>query len=93
MLYSKYLKNKNTKTWEKYRIRRNLVNKLKKTSENTYFQERCLGGSKSSDFWSTMKSYFSKTSCSSNNKIILQEGENIVSDNQGVAEVFNGDFL
>jgi hypothetical protein len=40
-----------------------------------------------------MKSYFSKTSCSSNNKIILQEGENIVSDNQGVTEVFNEFFV
>jgi hypothetical protein len=40
-----------------------------------------------------MKPYFSKKSCSSNNKIILQEGENIVSDNQEVAEVFNEFFV
>ena len=30
MLYTKYLKNKNSKNWEKYRIKRNLVNKMKK---------------------------------------------------------------
>jgi hypothetical protein len=40
-----------------------------------------------------MKPYFSKKSCSSNNNIILQEGENIVSDNQEVAEVFNEFFV
>ena len=32
MYYSKFLKNKNSKTWEKYRITRNLVNKPKRKS-------------------------------------------------------------
>ena len=60
MYYSKYLKNKNSKTWEQYRIRRNLVNKLKHKSENKYFQERCTGGCKQKDFWQTIKPYFKK---------------------------------
>ena len=62
MYYSKYLKNKNSKTWEQYRIRRNLVNKLKHKSENKYFQERCTGGCKQKDFWQTIKPYFLKKS-------------------------------
>ena len=70
-----------------------MVNKLKRKSENNYFQERCVGGSKSGDFWSTMKPYFSKKSYSSNNKIILQEGDTIISDNQEVSEVFNEYFV
>ena len=32
MFYTKYTKNKNAKTWEEYRKKRNLVNKLKKKS-------------------------------------------------------------
>ena len=50
MFYNKYLKNKNSKTWDEYRKRRNLVNKLKKKSLNNYFQERCIDGCKSTDF-------------------------------------------
>jgi S-adenosylmethionine synthetase len=34
MYYSKFLKDKSSKNWEQYRLRRNLVNKLKKKSEN-----------------------------------------------------------
>jgi alpha-galactosidase/6-phospho-beta-glucosidase family protein len=41
MYYSKFLKDKSSKNWEQYRLRRNLVNKLKRKSENNYFQERC----------------------------------------------------
>ena len=50
MMYHKYLKNKNSKTWNKYRIARNAVTSLKKKSLNKYFQERCIGGCKTSDF-------------------------------------------
>jgi hypothetical protein len=32
MLYSHFTKNKNVKTWDKYRRQRNLATKLKKTS-------------------------------------------------------------
>jgi hypothetical protein len=39
MFYSQYTKNRNIKTWEKFRKQRNLVTKLK-----TYFLERCTGG-------------------------------------------------
>ena len=60
MYYSKFVKNKNPKTWEQYRVRRNYVNKLKRKSENKYFLERCTGGCKQKDFWQTIKPYFSK---------------------------------
>jgi hypothetical protein len=46
MYYSKFLKDKSSKNWEQYRLRRNLVNKLKRKSENNYFQKRCTGGCK-----------------------------------------------
>ena len=69
-----------------YRLRRNLVNKLKRKSENNYFQERCTGGCKQIEFWKTMKPYFSKKSKS---KIILQDNDKIVTKNVDVAEAFN----
>jgi hypothetical protein len=58
MLYSHLTKNKNVKTWDKYRRQRNLATKLKKKSMKNYFLERCTGGCKNSNFWSTMKPFF-----------------------------------
>ena len=43
-------KKKCSKTWEKYRKQINYINKLKKKSVNNYFQERCVGSSKSDTF-------------------------------------------
>jgi predicted CoA-binding protein len=51
MYYSKFLKDKSSKNWEQYRLRRNLVNKLKRKSENNYFQERCTGGCKQTELF------------------------------------------
>jgi hypothetical protein len=60
MFYSQYTKNRNTKTWEKFRKQRNLVTKLKKNSMKTYFLEHFTGGAKNVNFWKTVKPFFSK---------------------------------
>jgi hypothetical protein len=60
MLYTQYTKQRNAKTWEKFRQQRNLVTKLKKKSMAYYFLERCSGGSKTCNFWTTIKPFFSK---------------------------------
>jgi hypothetical protein len=73
MLCSNYTKQRNGRTWKKYRKQRNLVNKLKKNSTKNYFLERCSGGAKSCDFWKTMKPFFSKKSNSGEQKIIQNE--------------------
>jgi hypothetical protein len=59
------------------------------TDENNYFQERCTGGCKQTEFWKTMKPYFSKKSCGTQSKIILQDNDKIVTKNVEVAEGFN----
>ena len=74
-------------------IYENLLNKLKRKSENNYFQERCTGGCKQTEFWKTMKPYFSKKSCGTQSKIILQDNDKIVTKNVDVAEVFNKLFV
>ena len=60
MLYSQYTKNRSDKNWEKFRKQRNLVTKIKRKSIKVYFLERCSGGSKSCDFWKTIKPFFPK---------------------------------
>ena len=53
-----FLMQKTNKNWEAYKKHRNFVNKLKKKSVQKYFNERCAGGPKSSDFWPTMKPFY-----------------------------------
>jgi hypothetical protein len=71
MLYTQYTKQRNAKTWEKFRQQRNLVTKLKKKSMKNYFLERCSGGAKTCNFWTTVKPFFSKKCNSGEQKIIL----------------------
>ena len=92
MLHNKYRKYKCNKTWEDYRVQRNLVNKIKRKSMSTYFLERCAGGSKSSDFCKAIKPYMSNKAISKNNKIILNENGNLGTETENVTEIFNDFF-
>ena len=93
MLYSKYVSNRNGKTWEKYRVQRNYVEKLKRKSTSNYFLERCTGGHKADKFWPTIKPFLSKKGNSSSGKIILEENGSILSDSKKVCETFNSFYV
>ena len=80
------------KTWELYSQQRNHVTKLTKKSENVYFSERCIGGSKSTDFWTTIKPYFSKKAADNKCKIVLNEEGTLVTETSKVSEIFNEIF-
>ena len=60
MLRNRFKNTKSPGDWELYRVQRNHVNKIKRTSVRTYFYERCGGGPRSKDFWPTIKPFLSK---------------------------------
>ena len=93
MLFNKYTKCRNSRNWEAFRTQRNLVTKICRKSIKTYFFERCAGGPKSKEFWPTIKPFLSKCSSKSNNKIILSEGDKIITDQNEVANIFNDHFV
>jgi hypothetical protein len=93
MLNNKFLKYRNNTNWEAFRKQRNLVTKIKRSSIKVYCYERCAGGPKSKDFWSTIKPFLSKGTTSNANTIILQEGNNMVTDQTEVAEIFNDYYV
>ena len=93
MLHNKYLKHRSNKNWEKYRLQRNLVNKIKKNSIKQYFFERCTGGPKSNSFWPTIKPFLSNKGNVNNNEIILEENNKIINDQEEVATTFNNFFI
>jgi hypothetical protein len=51
-----------------------------------------VGGAKTADFWDTVKPYLSNKNKTAMSKIILNENENIISENENVAEIFNNFF-
>jgi hypothetical protein len=83
-LYNKY---------NNYRQQRNLVTKIKKNSIQTYFFERCIGGPKSKDCWPTIKPFITKKGSHFTKNIILCEKDEIINDQNMVAECFNDFFI
>jgi hypothetical protein len=71
----------------------NYVAKLKKQSINNYFIENCTGGPKSKDFWLTVKPFFTNKGCSNQKDVILQENNNIITNQEEICEVFNNFFV
>ena len=86
MLKRKYDKVNNKKNWDKYRLQRNLVTKLRKNSINIYLQNK-FGNSK--EFWDTVKPLISRKLSSKNDSIILMKDDEIFSHPEVVASVFN----
>ena len=68
---------------------KNLINKTKKKYVSTYFQERCVGGTKSDNFRKTIKSNISKKNTSGPSKVILTENSKIITNQNEVSEIFN----
>ena len=93
MFFNKYKKCKSSINWENYRLQRNRVTKLKKTSMRVYFFERCASGPKSKDFWPTIKPFLSKKGTDGGSEILLSEDEKIISDQEHVCKVFNDFFV
>ena len=84
---------KTSKNWEKFRRQRNLVTKLKRKSANQYFLERCLGGSKTKDFWSTVKPFLTNKGTHFQKDTILFEEGKLVNDQQEICDIFNNFFV
>ena len=78
--------------WEKFRKQRHFVTKLKRKSMKTYFLERCSGGTKSSDFWKTIKPFLSKKGFGWEQTIVFNESDKIVNDQKEVANHLNNFF-
>ena len=57
-----------------------------------YFQERCVGGTRSDNFWKTIKPWLSKKNTSGPNKVILTENSKLITKQNEVSETFNSFF-
>jgi hypothetical protein len=63
---------------EAYIKQRNVVTKLKNTSVNNYFIERCAGGPKSKDFWPTVQHFLANKGSLCKTETILSENDILI---------------
>jgi hypothetical protein len=59
-LKNRYNSCRNSVNWELYRKQRNLCTALRRKAVNHYFKERCSGGAKNKDLYTTLKPFLSK---------------------------------
>ena len=94
MLRRKFNRWRSDAAWQRYRLQRNKVNRLKVKSVRNYFTERCSGSSngRANEFWDTIKPFISDKNTMTQD-ITLVENEKVVSNPQEVAESLNKHFL
>ena len=76
-------------TWETYRKQRNLTTAMHKRSQLTYFRELCEGWPRNQSLWKIIRPFLANKSGPNRNKIILNEDDNIITDDKDICESFN----
>jgi hypothetical protein len=94
MLKRKYDKVNNSYNWEKYRLQRNLVTKLRKRSINIYLSEKCNSKTNKNgyEFWNTVKPLISSKAGAKHDNIILVHDETVYTSPHHVSNLFNSYF-
>jgi len=91
MMRNKYYKYRTSQYHLLYKQKRNTVNSIKRQLTTSYIQQRCKTATRNKDFWPTLKPFFSKSSLITDD-IILREGENLITDEHEICNVFNTFF-
>ena len=92
-LRNKYNEDRTAENWNNFRKQRNSCVKLFQKEKRTYYNNLDISlVADNKKFWKTVKPFFSGKS-QSQNKIILTEGERIISNDVEVAETMNVFFV
>ena len=89
----KYLKLRADKNWNKFAKQRNLVTKLKRQSIKLYFAERCSGGTKSNDFWPTIRPFLTNKGSQNSESVAISENGKKITDTSEICKNFNTFFV
>ena len=92
-LRNKYNEDRTAENWNKFRKQRNSCVKLFRKEKRNYYNNLDISHiTDNKKFWKTLQPSFSDKS-HSNNKIVLTEGEKIISNDVEVAETMNEFFV
>ena len=89
---NRFFKHRSQHNLAVYRKNRNSVTLIKREETKNYFQEKCQGGTTNKDFWKAVKPIFSQTKTKSDS-IPLREGNEIITENKQVCQIFNDYFV
>ena len=92
------LKNKANKSGKEddkrlYKIQRNKVTKLNNKLKKTYFKQKLPKGNNVKDFWNYCKPYFTNKGICNDDRIILNENNEILNKDSDISETFNKYFV
>ena len=91
-LRNNYNKNRTSENWMKYKTQRNIcTNILKKTKFNYFNNINTKDITDNKKFWNTIKPFISEKSKSPNN-VILVENNEIIKNNEDIANTMNNHF-
>ena len=79
----------NKENWERYRVQRNLTNKIKRQSIRTYFHERCSDPADTQTFWNTLRPFYTSKGSRAVQNIQLLEEDQLITSPVNVADIFN----
>ena len=93
-LCRKFQRAKTQENWDKFRKQRNLVNKLKRSSLNQYFQKNCNGtANKNKHFWDIVKPFLTNKVKTNHQNITLFHNDSLISKQTEVSNVLNEYFV
>ena len=93
-LKRKYLKVNSQQNWSKYKQQRNLVNRLKRTSLQKYFHEKCnTSNEKGKHFWEIVKPFMTNNVKLNSQNITLYENGSLINNPTDVCNVFNKYYI
>ena len=89
-LCRKFQRTKTQENWDKFRKQRNLVNKLKRSSLNQYFQKNCNNTTnKNKHFWDIVKPFMTNKVKTNHQNITLFHNDSLISKQTEVSNVLN----
>ena len=88
-----FYKTRNPTDWEIYQQMRNRVTSMRRKAVQEHFRKLCDNNSSDQrKFWNTIKPYINSRKCKNHGRIVLKDNDNIITDQQKVAETLNDFF-
>ena len=91
-LFKHHKKNPSSSTWEAHKIQRNKVTSLKRNCIREFCSAACSATKNHGEFWKKLKLLLPATVPNQQEKIILVENDEVISDPKLVAKIFNDYF-
>ena len=92
-MYNQYRKRPTPANWEQYRLQRNLTVTIRRDAIKAYFNDKCTGGAKNTDFWPTIKPFLTNKGAGGKSTIMVRVNDKIITDPAHVSQHMNDFYV